>query len=237
VERNRSAWNLALDTAYPWPGPNRNDVMDTSHTFRRNVQLAAMFLLSTGLVKASGKGALRSDAQAIILFGWLRSERIGCPFGEVMVDTRHLHHVPLAQEEHMVTFMVVLDPERFMCGETVGAPLHTSALNLEVAASPYRTAVGWSMPAATPHGVPSVRRVHRESCAGRDNSVVKPDAAFERGEHFAVQLTRRIAPLHGNSWPARRAYSGTDHHHLMRCVTGAGTLIRDRGGTLHGMKV
>lgn len=179
--------------------------MDTSHTFRPSAQLAAMLILSTGLVKAFRKDALRSDAQAMMFIGWLRSDRIGSPYGEVMVDTRQLHHVPLAQEERMVTFMLVLDPERFMCGQAVGAPLHTSALSLEFAALPYRIAVTWSMPAATPHGVPCVRHVHRESCAGRDNSVVKPDAAFERGEHFAVQFTRRITPLHSTETVGRRA--------------------------------
>ncbi|MCU0319031.1 MAG: hypothetical protein MUE88_02990 [Flavobacteriales bacterium] len=110
--------------------------------------------------------ALRSDAQAVMLTGWLhvddlrmneitvevevdgaielasvsrngrfsvelpvgteavlRFERIGYQSKEVVVDTRHAHDGPMADEARTVTFAVVLEPERYMGGQIFAGPI------------------------------------------------------------------------------------------------------------------
>lgn len=134
--------------------------------FKRNAALAAILMIGTGVVNASGSGSLRANTGTVALTGWLhvddlrmdeitvevevdgaielapvsrngrfsvdlpvgteailRFERIGYQSKEVLVDTRHAQDGPMAEEERNVSFAVILEPERFMGGQTFAGPV------------------------------------------------------------------------------------------------------------------
>ncbi|MEZ4756485.1 MAG: hypothetical protein R2817_06640 [Flavobacteriales bacterium] len=80
--------------------------MNTMHSFKRNAALAAMILIGTGLVKASDKGALRSDAQAVVLTGWLHVDDLR--MSEVVVEVEVDGIIELARVSRTGRFTVGL---------------------------------------------------------------------------------------------------------------------------------